>query len=86
LESKLLLSQWLNKEINYLAYPNGDYDENTIKIAKDCGYRLCFTTEQSRVNAININPFLIPRYATYDKGGYFENISKILGIWQKVFK
>jgi hypothetical protein len=31
-----------------------------------------------------VNPFLIPRNAMYDHAGFFENISKILGIWQNV--
>lgn len=85
-ESKNTLSIWLNKEINYLAYPNGDYDENTLEIVRNCGYKLCFTTFPGLIDTKNIDPFLIPRFATYDKGGYYENISKILGIWQKVFK
>jgi len=85
-ESKRTLSKWLNTDIEYLAYPNGDYDENTIEIAQKCGYKLCFTTVPGRVNTLNVNPLLIPRYSIYDRGGYFENISKILGIWQKIFK
>jgi len=85
-ESKHVLSIWLNEEINYLAYPNGDFNEKTLEIVCNCGYRLCFTTFPALIDTKKVDPFLIPRFATYDKGGYYENISKILGIWQKVFK
>ena len=30
-----ILSQWINKEIEYVAYPNGDFNEDTIEIAKN---------------------------------------------------
>jgi peptidoglycan/xylan/chitin deacetylase (PgdA/CDA1 family) len=84
-ESKQILCQWLNMDIDYLAYPNGDYDENTVEIAKRCGYKLGFTINPGLIDIKNGNPFMLPRNALYEKGGYFENISKILGIWQKVF-
>ena len=29
-----------------LAYPNGDYSEQMIKIAKECGYHCCVTTDE----------------------------------------
>jgi poly-beta-1,6-N-acetyl-D-glucosamine N-deacetylase len=47
------------------------------------GYRLCFTTNIGRIDVKNVNPYIIPRNSLYDNGGYFENISKIIGIWQK---
>lgn len=83
-ESKKILSQWLNRDVEYLAYPNGDYDDNTIEIARKCGYKLCFTINPGKIDVKNVNPFLIPRNAMYDHAGFFENISKILGIWQNV--
>lgn len=82
-ESKRIFSQWLNKDVDYLAYPNGDYNEDTVKIAKSCGYKLCFTIKPGTIDVNNVDPFAIPRNALYDIGGYYENISKILGIWQK---
>jgi len=82
-ESKTILSQLLNKEVDYLAYPNGNFDDNTIEIAKQCGYKLGFTTNPGRIDIEEVNPYMIPRNALYDNGGYYENISKILGIWQK---
>jgi peptidoglycan/xylan/chitin deacetylase (PgdA/CDA1 family) len=84
-QSKAILSKWLGREIEYFAFPNGDFDENTIRIAKSCNYKLCFTTKPGRINVDNIDPFRIPRYCIDDKGGYFESVAKILGIWQKYF-
>jgi glycosyltransferase involved in cell wall biosynthesis/peptidoglycan/xylan/chitin deacetylase (PgdA/CDA1 family) len=82
-ESKKLLSQILNKDIDYLAFPNGDYNSATLKFTKQCGYKLAFTTNPGRIDVKNVDPYIIPRNALYDSGGYYENISKILGIWQK---
>ena len=83
MESKRILSSWLDENVEYLAYPNGDYNENTIEIAKKCEYKLCFTINPGRIIVEDLNPYIIPRYGMYDNGGYFENFSKMLGIWQK---
>ena len=83
LVSKETLSQWLNQDIVYLSYPNGNYNDDTIRIAMENGYRLCFTTNIGKIDVKNVNPYIIPRNSLYDNGGYFENISKIIGIWQK---
>jgi poly-beta-1,6-N-acetyl-D-glucosamine N-deacetylase len=85
MESKLVLSKWLEREIDFLSYPNGNYDDDTIEIAQRCAYKLAFTTNPGKIDVEKVNAYLIPRNAMYDKGGYFENISKILGIWQTVF-
>jgi peptidoglycan/xylan/chitin deacetylase (PgdA/CDA1 family) len=84
MESKIQLGQMLNNEIEYLAYPNGSYNNTTIEIAKECGYKLCFTINPGRIDVETVDPYTIPRNALYDGGGYYENISKILGTWQKV--
>jgi glycosyltransferase involved in cell wall biosynthesis/peptidoglycan/xylan/chitin deacetylase (PgdA/CDA1 family) len=82
-ESKEILSRLINKEINYFAYPNGSYDDNTVEIARECGYRLAFTTNPGEIITTTADPYTVRRNALYDSGGYYENISKILGIWQK---
>lgn len=85
-DSKRMLEEWTGKEIQYFAFPNGDYDEDIIEIARESGYKLCFTIESTRINVKKVNRFSIPRIALYEKGGYYENIAKILGIWQKICK
>ena len=84
-ESKRILSKWLQKDIEYLSYPNGDYNKDTIEIAKKCSYKLGFTIKSGLIDSKEVEPFEIPRNALYDEGGYYENISKLLGIWQKIF-
>lgn len=43
--SKVKLEKILNRKINYIAYPYGVYNENTIKAVKESGYKLAFSTE-----------------------------------------
>ena len=45
-ESKRILEEKLNKEIDAIAWPWGIYDENVVDIAKNIGYKFCFTTER----------------------------------------
>lgn len=41
-DSKATLEKLLGHPIDYLAYPSGKYDADTIAIAKKAGYKLCF--------------------------------------------
>lgn len=41
-DSKAALEKLLGHEIKYLAYPTGKYDANTVKAAKEAGYKMCF--------------------------------------------
>ncbi|MBZ9687147.1 polysaccharide deacetylase family protein [Clostridium estertheticum] len=51
--SKAKLEKILNRKINYLAYPYGGYTEDTIKAAKESGYKLAFSTDMSWINKNN---------------------------------
>lgn len=42
--SKQLLEQNLQRPVRALAYPNGDHDSTTCRIARETGYALAFTT------------------------------------------
>lgn len=54
------LSDMLNLETRYFVYPNGNYGEREIKILKDKGIKLAFTTKREKISSIN-NPLTIPR-------------------------
>lgn len=54
------LSNILNCETRSFVYPNGDYGEREIKILKDKGIKLAFTTKREKISSIN-NPLSIPR-------------------------
>ncbi len=83
LESKRQLSEWLDREIGYLAYPNGDYNEDTLKIAQEVGYQLCFSTRPGKINVERVHPYAIPRNSIEDDQGYYESLSKVSGAWWK---
>lgn len=42
--SKEYLEKTLNREVNYIAYPYGKYNEETLRAVKDAGYKMAFTT------------------------------------------
>lgn len=44
-ESKKSLEKLINREVKYIAYPYGKYNESTIKAAKSAGYELALTTD-----------------------------------------
>ncbi|MCY6355134.1 polysaccharide deacetylase family protein [Clostridium sp. ZS2-4] len=42
--SKEYLERTLNREVNYIAYPFGKYNQETLRAAKNAGYKMAFTT------------------------------------------
>lgn len=84
-EGQLKLNEWLQQFTAYLAYPNGDYNLDTLNLAKKMNYRLGFTTKPGQIDVTNVTPLEIPRYSVNDDGGLFENLSKMNGYWQKIF-
>lgn len=84
-ESKRTLESWLESKVHYLAYPNGDYNNDTLEIARAEGYKLAFTTKPGIIDPLNVDRLQIPRYSVNDDGGYYENLAKVTGIWQSVF-
>lgn len=46
INSKKSLEKIINKEVYAIAYPFGDFNDDTIKAAKDAGYTLGFTTKR----------------------------------------
>lgn len=43
-DSKEFLERILGKEVKYIAYPYGKWNENTLKAVKSAGYNMAFTT------------------------------------------
>jgi peptidoglycan/xylan/chitin deacetylase (PgdA/CDA1 family) len=83
-KSKQQLTEWTGKRVAYFAYPNGDYNRETIDIIRNSGYSLSFTDSHGKISLPWNDPYEIPRNSLNDDGGYYENYSKLLGIWQKV--
>ncbi|WP_234123117.1 polysaccharide deacetylase family protein [Clostridium hydrogenum] len=49
-DSKTKLEKLLNKKINYIAYPYGSYNSDTVKLAESLGYKMAFTTNEGPAN------------------------------------
>ena len=45
-ESKARLEQQLDRQVTFLCYPNGSYNETVLKVARECGYRAALTTKE----------------------------------------
>lgn len=82
-ESRETLAKWLRGPVDYFAFPNGDYNANTLILLKKTGYKLSFTTKPGRINIESVDPYLIPRYSINDEGGIYENLAKSKGVWQR---
>jgi peptidoglycan/xylan/chitin deacetylase (PgdA/CDA1 family) len=84
-ESKKQLTSWLNKDLDAIAYPNGSYNAETLAVAREQGYSVAFTTIPGKINTLNAQCLELPRYSVNDEGGFYENMAKITGIWQRIF-
>ncbi|GAO44326.1 polysaccharide deacetylase family protein [Flavihumibacter petaseus] len=84
IDSKAILQEWTNSPVRYFAYPNGDYDQETVALVQKAGYRLAFTDRHGDICLPWNKPLEIPRNSLNEHGGYYENYAKLIGIWQKV--
>jgi len=48
-QSKHQLSELTGKPVRYFAYPNGDYNRETLKLVKEAGYEAAFATCSKRL-------------------------------------
>lgn len=80
--SNKLLSENINTEIIYFAYPNGTYNENIKDIIKKY-YNLAFTIEQKWVDLKDIDPFAVPRICVPDGFLKYETLCRMTGLWEK---
>lgn len=44
-ESKMILEKILGRSVNYVAYPTGKYNSDTVKAVAAAGYKMAFTTD-----------------------------------------
>jgi peptidoglycan/xylan/chitin deacetylase (PgdA/CDA1 family) len=80
-ESKLMLSEWIQKDVFYFSYPNGDYTGSERNILVKSGYLMAFTTEGAFVIPDCHDIFYLPRLCINDSGSLEENICKMVGLW-----
>lgn len=59
--SKQILEDIVGKEISMMSFPHGSYDTNTLRLAKDMGYKLCFSSHIGLNSNANFNPLILKR-------------------------
>jgi len=80
-ESKLLLESITGKVVTSVAYPFGDFNDNTIKAAQEAGYSLGFTTNRGFSDRCD-NPMKLDRI--YVSSNYnLETFKQILSNTKK---
>ena len=81
------LKTWIDKDIDFFAYPNGDFDQRETAILESSNIKLAFTTIPEHIDVSKpVNYFQIPRFSVNDNGSFYENICKMTGVWQKIIK
>lgn len=89
-ESVFKLSNILNHEIKYFAYPNGiptlDFTEREKCYLRNIGIQLAFTTESKNISSIDF-PMCIPRFAISNRESMaFLKTKLFLGSFWNTFK
>lgn len=83
-ESRKILQQWLLKDVNHFAYPNGEYTDREINFLKESGYKTAFTTKPQYITADNFaNMYTLPRFDVLEEVSFAENICRMTGAWFK---
>ncbi|WP_071530915.1 polysaccharide deacetylase family protein [Pontibacter sp. BAB1700] len=80
--SKRKLESWINKEVAYFAYPNGNYGTREVQALKDSGYKLAFSNvPQYLTRQKLIHVFELPRIGLLEGASLAENICRMVGVW-----
>ena len=78
------LSEWIQKDVKFFSYPNGDYKGSENHVIVECGCLMAFTTKQEFVSTNYSNKFYVPRFSINERGSLEENICKMIGLWQSL--
>jgi peptidoglycan/xylan/chitin deacetylase (PgdA/CDA1 family) len=78
--SKEILERDYKLKINAISYPNGDYSERDILLAKEAGYK-CGITVDFGFNTIKSDLFRLKRLSVNDTDDINELIVKASGVW-----
>jgi len=78
---KTELEQKFGLGVYALAYPNGDYSQREVEIARDAGYE-CALTLDAGFNTVETDLFRLKRIPMFDKADLNEMIVKSSGLWE----
>lgn len=84
------LEDLLGKQVTYLAYPYGRYNDETVNIARSAGYEAAFST-QPGFNRSDVDPFRIRRIDVFGADSPTILMRKISlgtndGSWRQTFR
>lgn len=80
--SKEIIEEWIEKDVKFFAFPNGDYSNREISFLKKFGYTLAFSTEQKYLTKEKLaRRFSLPRFMMVEGASFEENICRIVGVW-----
>lgn len=86
-QSYKVLNEWNLSTNQSIAYPNGSYNEETIKILKKSQYKYAFTTEPKFIDlSLKDNNYAIPRICIPNNLGLYENLARMSMVWSKFLK
>lgn len=80
IDSKILLENEYDLKINAISYPNGDYSNREIEIAKEGGYS-CGVTVDYGFNSIETDVYKLKRISVKDTFSLDELIVRSSGVW-----
>ena len=80
IDSKILLENEYDLKINAISYPNGDYTNREIEIARAGGYA-CGVTVDYGFNSIRTDVYKLKRISVKDTFNLDELIVKSSGVW-----
>lgn len=83
--SKKILETDFGLNINAIAYPNGDYSDRDVELAKEAGYK-CGLTVDPGFNTINSDLFRLKRIPMRDNEDINELLVKASGFWYFIKK
>jgi peptidoglycan/xylan/chitin deacetylase (PgdA/CDA1 family) len=84
-ESKRILEEQFNLNINAFSYPNGNYSDREVDILKKNGYE-CGLTTDCGYNDIKSDLFRLKRFSGGDHSNKNEAIVRLSGLWSFIQK
>lgn len=79
------IKEYTGKEcLKFFAYPNGNYDEQTISVLQEMEYQLGATTNLGIITK-ETDLYQLPRNVLPDDASFHESILQIYGLWTPFF-
>lgn len=80
IESRRILEETVGTPIYAMSYPNGDYSDREIALAREAGYVAAITVDLG-FNPVTTNPYRLKRICMNDNGGSTDAVVRASGLW-----